>query len=132
MEKVSTLNELVEILQIDQSRRWHQGEQIQVEAYLERYPELRSNPDCVLDLLSNEMVLREESGQEVLLDTYSRRFPELVAQLSPLIEVHRALKSGEFDDRPTKHASSVDGPVRKRTAAEPLPEIPGYEVTAML
>jgi hypothetical protein len=81
---------------MDQVRRWRHGDQVPVEVYLENYPALRSEPECILDLLSNEMLLREESGEQVQLRMYSERFPELAAQLTLLIEVHCALESNDF------------------------------------
>ena len=39
-------------------------------------PELRADPEAVLDLIYNEIVLREEAGESPRLEEYLRRFPD--------------------------------------------------------
>jgi tetratricopeptide (TPR) repeat protein len=77
----------------DQRRRWYLGEETPVEAYLDRYPELIDRPDDALDLIYQEIVLREEAGQLPRLDEYQRRFPQWATQLAAQFDVHRAIES---------------------------------------
>jgi serine/threonine-protein kinase len=65
----------------EQQRRWQQGERIRVEDLLERHPELRQRPEAILDLIAQEIVLREQAGEMAPLAEYQGRFPHLREQL---------------------------------------------------
>src|SRR4051812_33543384 len=82
---------LVETLLADQRAGWRGGTPRAVEAYVERHPSLNDDPDGLLDLAYNEVVLREEAGQSPQLDEYLRRFPHLASGLRAVFEVHRAV-----------------------------------------
>jgi serine/threonine protein kinase/tetratricopeptide (TPR) repeat protein len=62
---------------------WQRGERVRVEHLLEQdgVP-LLQQPEALLDLIYNEMVLREEHGDPPRLDEYVSRFPHLAAQLA--------------------------------------------------
>jgi hypothetical protein len=47
------------LLRFDQRQRWQKGERVQVEAYLQEQPTLQDDSEAVLDLIYNEIVLRE-------------------------------------------------------------------------
>src|SRR3989442_1320854 len=70
---------LVARLLVDQRRRWQQGERVLVEAYLEQYPSLQGNVEALLDLIYNEVILREEHGEIPQPAGYQARFPVLAA-----------------------------------------------------
>jgi serine/threonine protein kinase/WD40 repeat protein len=100
---------LVEALCSEQRRRWQEGDRLLVEAYLEQHPTLDTDPNLVLELLYNEVLLREERGETPQLEEYARRFPKLADRLQPLFEVHGALESDcSFDSKST-------GPLRENT-----------------
>jgi tetratricopeptide (TPR) repeat protein/serine/threonine protein kinase len=80
-------------LYADQRGRWERGERVPVESYLRQYPCLESDTECVLQLINNEVVLREEREEPAWLEEYLERFPRLRAQLEELFEIHRALES---------------------------------------
>jgi tetratricopeptide (TPR) repeat protein len=82
---------------LDQRSRWRRGESVQVETYVEQYPALQTNPDGVLDLIYNEIVLREEDGEQPHLGEYLRRFGQFEPQLRQLFEVHAALAKCSHD-----------------------------------
>ncbi len=42
----------------DQRERWHRGDKARVETYLDRYPELRSDENLLLDFICAEYSLR--------------------------------------------------------------------------
>jgi tetratricopeptide (TPR) repeat protein len=109
----------------DQRRRWRRGESATVETYLEQFPGLGSNPDGLLDLIYNEIVLREESGERPRLEEYLGRFGRLGPQLRELFEVHEAIRRGEDGEVPPL-PSLASGP-----PAAP-PAVPGYEVMGEL
>lgn len=118
----------------EQGRRWRAGTPAAVEECLERYPELRANPEAILDLIYNEVLLRTERGETPRLDEYTGRFPALADALGPIFEVHQAVESGRdlapsvSEGEPT-HLAAGSG------ASEPapaVPEIPGYEILERL
>src|SRR5262249_40368616 len=106
---------------LEQRRRWRRGERVRVEDYLEQYPALRSDGEGILDLVCNEIDLREERGECPQLDEYLHRFPQSAAQLGPQFEVPRALHA-----RPAPESTLPAG----RVAAADVPAVAGYEVLA--
>src|SRR4051812_38422953 len=81
----------LEQLHADLERRWQSGERVLVESYLDRWPQLLSHPETLLDLLAAEIVLRERHGETPQVEEYLRRFPDLAESLRQqftLIEVH--------------------------------------------
>src|SRR5438132_10458856 len=76
----------------DQNLRWLRGDRVSVEDYLARQgPALHNDPDALLDLIYNEIRLREEAGESPEIEDFLRRFPDLQDQLRLLFEVHRAM-----------------------------------------
>ena len=64
-------------LHADQVGRWATGDKVLVEEYLVRYPGLQGAPEAVLDLIEQEVVLRERAGEVPHPDEYTARFPNL-------------------------------------------------------
>src|SRR5262245_27805081 len=81
---------LVELL-VQQREGWKRGDRPRVEDLLARAPALRKQPDAVLDLIYNEVVLREQAGEAPRLDDYLVRFPHLAFELRLQFEVDDAL-----------------------------------------
>jgi serine/threonine protein kinase len=106
----------------DQSRRWQEGDAIRVEAYLEQHPELRDDPDGLLDLIFNEILLREEQGEVPDPAEYVERFPWMADQIRLHFTVHQFMQ-------PETVVLSGSNPEEPQTAAPAgLPDIAGYEV----
>ena len=76
-------------------QRWRDGERLSVEAFLQEFPPPTLDDDELLDLIYNEVVLREEDGESPELDEYLRRFPQYAGDLRAQFDVHRALQSGQ-------------------------------------
>ena len=95
----------------DQRRRWQQGERVLVEAYLAGHAHLREDPEGVLDLIYNEIFLREQRGEAAQLEEYVRRFPHWRSELALQFEVHQAIQ-------PDSPLPAPPGPV----------DIPGYDL----
>jgi serine/threonine protein kinase/Flp pilus assembly protein TadD len=84
--------ESFQALGLDQRQRWLQGERLRVEDYLQKHPDLRDHPEELLDLIYNEILLRDEMGHAPRLDEYLRRFGEFEQQIRQLFEVHEVLE----------------------------------------
>jgi tetratricopeptide (TPR) repeat protein/tRNA A-37 threonylcarbamoyl transferase component Bud32 len=80
-------------LLVDQRARWQQGEKVLVEAYLAQETGLAGQAEAMLDLIGNEIILREESGESPALSEYLGRFPQLSDALKLHFEVVHALQA---------------------------------------
>jgi len=106
----------------DQCARWRRGEHVPVEAYLKKNPGLGAEATDVLDLIYNEIVLREQHGETPELGEYSRRFPHLAGELRLQFEVHRALDLEEVikDIKQYVHFLELTGKALKQTSTGTL------------
>lgn len=123
----------------EQRAHWRQGKPVPVETFLAQQPALRADRAGVLDLIYNEILLREEKGDTPQLDDYRQRFPHLADELVLQFEVDRALEA-QIPTRVMSQESAVRSPVGagSRTPAScprtsmPLPSLPGYEILQVL
>jgi serine/threonine-protein kinase len=76
----------------EQRRRWQGGERALVETLLEKQPPLREDPEAVVDLIYNEILLREERGETPQLAEYVQRFPHLADELAVQFEVDQGFR----------------------------------------
>src|SRR5262249_28901427 len=83
--------DLAALLRDDQRWRWSSGRPVAVEWYLQLLPGLKDQPDALLDLIYQEVVLREERGERPGEEEYRRRFPAVAPQLERQFALHRAL-----------------------------------------
>lgn len=81
-------DEFLAVVRIDQDQRWHRGERVFVESYLERFPQLRGNEKSTLDLIYGEISLRDRKGESPAFAEYGQRFP----QFSALLQRHFAMQ----------------------------------------
>ena len=121
------LFELATDIRAEQRRRWLERDRVDVEALLERARRLRDDPECVLDLIYGEILLREEFGDSPGLDEYARRFPELSDRLATLFEVHRAIESGRLLSTADAEIT-VGDPNRDSGRDSTIPIVAGYEL----
>jgi tetratricopeptide (TPR) repeat protein/tRNA A-37 threonylcarbamoyl transferase component Bud32 len=98
---------LVAIIHVDLERRLAAHEEVCVERYLERFPELMASPIIIVDLITAEYRLRR-GGPGLTQDDYLRRFPDLAEALrARLAEANHttvwaaADKSAPADERST-------------------------------
>jgi serine/threonine protein kinase len=95
----------------EQRQRWARGDCVSVETLLQQHPALGNDTDALLDLIYQEICLREERGETARRNDYLGRFPHLATPLNAQFDVHQVIQSGSaFADQP--------GP----------PVVPGYEV----
>ncbi len=123
--------QLVEALRLDQWDRWQEGEAIPAEAYLEHVPGLQADADCAVELVYNEVVLRQRRGDTPRLEEYLRRFPQLAGPLRRLFEVHDLLESDLLVPRRKFPWSGEDSAAQPSRSAE-APAIAGYEILGEL
>ena len=86
----------------DHRECWRRGERLPVEDYLARFRPSGVDAADLLDLIYNEVVLREEDGESPQLEEYLKRFPLHDEALRTQFELHQFLQtSGELGDRPS-------------------------------
>jgi WD40 repeat protein len=122
---------LVELL-VRQRECWARGERVPIEALLQRRASLRDDPDAVLDLIYNEIVLREQQGEVPRLTDYLSRFPHLAEPLRLQFEVDDALGAPEPPSAPPAPPAAPGRPGLPSTLpttppppAPTLPNVPG-------
>src|SRR5262249_11723103 len=124
---------ILERLLEDQRDRCRRGEPFVVETYLEQQPSLRADPEAILDLIYNEMMLRESRGEKPGLDEYLRRFPSLADQLQMQFEVESALQAEGDGHADGLAADTWKGGRPPSDIGLPTPETDGgYELLEVL
>ena len=121
---------LLALLLKHQRSAWRRGVRVPVETYLAEQPTVRSDTQAVLDLIYNEIVLREEIGESPRFDEYladSRSWPTS-SELQ--FDVEGAIHGNAPTDGPDDaNAVAVD-------LARPLPPanptVRGYEILGEL
>jgi serine/threonine protein kinase/Flp pilus assembly protein TadD len=82
---------LAERLAEKMAQRWRAGERPRVEEYLALHPQLGDWPEAVLELIYEEICLRQESREEVAVADLVRRFPRWRRQVQALLNCHYLL-----------------------------------------
>jgi hypothetical protein len=113
------VEQLVAVLTLDQWHRWHRGERVPAEHYLQRYPALGGDLEAAVALAYGEFLAREEAGEAPAPEEYLQRFPALAARLRQQLGLHCALG-------PTGSILTLLAPVLPAPAAPAAPA--GYEV----
>jgi hypothetical protein len=108
---------LVSLVRADQRKCWQRGARVRTEVYLQAYPALQNDTDAVLELIYNEVFLREDRGEAPRLEEYLRRFPHYTAALHRMFEVHRALEAASILD-PEVQQTTNDGSAAPALALE--------------
>ncbi len=72
---------LVELIKVDQERRWNAGARQPIETYFDQWPELRDKPELVGELLEAECVLRAAFGAMPTREELQQRFPNLCEKI---------------------------------------------------
>jgi hypothetical protein len=93
---------LVELVRADLEHRLGAGEQARVEAYLERYPELRDDREALLGLIAAEYGFRRRREPGCDPGEYLQRFPAYRQELTAWLQT-----PPEYDDRAAR--PDIDG-----------------------
>jgi tetratricopeptide (TPR) repeat protein/tRNA A-37 threonylcarbamoyl transferase component Bud32 len=117
------------LLRVDQRGRWRAGDPVPAEVYLQRHPAVAADPDSAVDVIFNEILLREENGDRPDPDEYLRRFPDYADLLRAQIELHRAMAASAGDCAVTVRAAVSDTATGEGRAS---PGLPGYELLGEL
>jgi WD40 repeat protein len=133
-EPKQALQRLASCLLDEQRARWKRGEPAPVEEYLRRYPELLADPEAVVDLIYQEVLLQKEKGQEPRLSDCLRRFPHYAAELKDQFDLHQVLESPSLREPLPSAEKTRPSSAAGRTGEQPpaWPLLPGYEIQGEL
>lgn len=109
-----SLSGLHTVILLDQHERWQRGDRAHVETYLRLVPELGTDGQRLLDLIYQEVLLREAAGESPAVEEYVRRFPELAEELRVQFEVHAGLPPAALPDL--------------AATKRPFPQIDGFRI----
>ena len=121
----------IDRLKQEQRQRWRQGQPQAVEDYLRAYPSLSSQTESLLELIYNEVLLREQRGETPTLAEYSARFPLLAGELALQFQAHEALGPAGDATPSWDEGHPKTLPMRDARPAA-TPELDGYEVLEQL
>lgn len=76
----------------EMGRRWQAGERPVVEEFIARHPELQDQADTAVELIYEEICLRQKYRAEQPSSEIYRRFPQWRAQLELLLRCHRLIE----------------------------------------
>src|SRR5262249_8744122 len=101
-------------LRAEQRDSWKRGERTPAEDYLPQDTGEWQDPEQVLEVISQEVLRREERGEAPTLAEYQQRFPTLATQLEALFGVHHCSWSSpatlpSAPPAPATHPQSVGG-----------------------
>jgi eukaryotic-like serine/threonine-protein kinase len=123
------VSRVVEVLRADQRDRWQAGERVPAEIYLALHPALQGDSEPGFELVSGEILLREQLGEILTLAEYERRFPGYADRLRRQFEGHRGRAPAPED---TSQLTILHHPANGRKVNDGEvprpPTVPGYEV----
>jgi WD40 repeat protein/serine/threonine protein kinase len=133
----SAAEPLLEALLLDQCRRWWQGDCIRVEAYREQHPALGADPDALLDLIYNEILLRQQRGEVPRLEEYVERFPDLAPALRAQFALDQVLHAegqppASMGGTPHRPMPSQAGPPPSVPTADDPEAVGNYRILGVL
>src|SRR5947209_10372456 len=110
-----------------QKRAWVAGERLTVEQLLNGSAQ-QLDAERLLDLIYNEVVLREDLGEAPTLEEYAGRYPQLREELQLHFEVHAALRGELLAD--TRRVTDSDAATIDEPGLAFGPYLEEYEVLA--
>ncbi len=128
---VSPLGLSLEQLLSEQVRDWMRGECRPFKFYLERQASFAAEPESIIELINQEIVLRRRRGDTPTPAEYLCDYPDLAEPLSQLFEIYDAISFSTESRPPTLVPITNDG-ASQVCAPNGLPEIPGYRTERVL
>ena len=125
----------MQVLQVDQAERCRLGQWVPAETYLAAFPIVTARPECAIDLVFAEYLLREELGERPTLEEYQGRFPRYAGELKLQLELHHAIAAGDTcgGSLPNDLTNALAGRGTEPKVRSPeYPIIPGYEMLGEL
>ena len=110
------LQRLASRLLDEQRARWERGDEAPAEEFLRQHPELQADPEALVDLIYQEVLLQQEHGRVLGLSDCVRRFPQCEALLEAQFAVHEVLQSSRWDGSllPPQLVAGNGGPIQAR------------------
>ncbi len=132
LNETATREFSLDALLSEQVEDWMRGERSPITNFLDRFPTLRAQPKALVELINQEIVLRQVRGESPVPEDYIVDFPDLAEPLSRLFEVHAALSlPAELRDALADEHGQNPSQGRSNELAC-APRIVGYEVLAIL
>ncbi len=88
---------------------WRAGDEPLAEVYFDRHPDLRLHADAALELIAEELALREECGRPTSPSELTRRFPHWRSQVETLWHCQHAFPPGADTPRPPAAGDELGG-----------------------
>jgi eukaryotic-like serine/threonine-protein kinase len=130
--QVDFVDSTLEWLCSEQVRAWMRGDRPPIKLLLDRHPTIFEHPKALVELINQEIVLRQIRGETPHPDDYLADFPDLAERLSRLFEVHGALSIPPAQragpDLGLQNGVTNGG----RSEIASAPRIPGYEIQGIL
>src|SRR5262249_34525985 len=133
-QDVQTPAQIVAVLCVDQWHRWHAGERIPAEHYLQSHPALAAAWADSFELVSGEFQIRQQLGESPTVAEYLERFPQFAAKLHKLeVKLDPSGPPATTNlNTPAGRISTAGDVTVDRKATSEWPEVPGYQVLAKL
>ena len=109
----------------EQSSRWQRGERVLIEDLLARKPGSQVDAEAVLDLVTNEVLLRQQVGESPCLEEYQQRFPHLAKPLALQFEVELLLLENNSLLGTASGAPTIVSPNSRPDGETAPPVVPG-------
>lgn len=115
---------LQELVKLDLEYRLKAGEQIIIESYLERFPELHDDEDddFLIELLVEEHKFRRRRGDSVAIDDYVARFPEHEVRIREAMLAALAADTVDLSMPPLE--TTIIGPADAENRPEDVQRVP--------
>ncbi|HEV2946308.1 MAG TPA: serine/threonine-protein kinase [Gemmataceae bacterium] len=127
-------DQVIAILGVDQWHRWHGGERVPAEFYLQLHPALTTAWAGSFELVSAEFRIRKELGENPHVEEFLERFPQFTAKLHKIeSELNPSYPPQTTNlNTPAAVISTAGEVALDRRVTSEWPEVPGYKVLGKL
>jgi len=127
-------DQIIAILGVDQWHRWHGGERVPAEFYLQLHPALTAAWAGSFELVSAEFRIRKELGENPHVEEFLERFPQFTAKLHKIeAELNPSYPPQTTNlNTPAAVISTAGEVALDRRVTSEWPEVPGYKVLGKL